>query len=264
MADAIQAYYERDEERDRLAAGLGLVEFLRTTEIISRTLPPTGTVADIGGGPGRYTDWLVESGHRVVHRDIVPLHIDHVRATHGDSVDTALGDARRIDLADESVDAVLLLGPLYHLDDEADRVQALCEAKRIVKPGGYIYAAVITRFAARLHGMLIEKAHVKYPVIHQMIEDAERTGVMAPVHEGSFTAYAHRPDQLSAEVAAAGLTLQTLATIEGIAFAFGDLNERLADPAERNLLFESLRIIESAPELLGTGPHLLAVCQKLQ
>jgi SAM-dependent methyltransferase len=263
MAEALHAYYERDEERDRLHRGLGLVEFRRTTEVVSRTLPRTGTIADIGGGPGRYTDWLVEAGYSVVHRDIVPLHVDHVRSSHGDNVDTAVGDARSLDLADASVDAVLLLGPLYHLEDAPDRVRALREASRVVRPGGYVYAAAICRWAARLHGMLIERAHVKYPAIADMIVEAERSGVMAPVHEASFNGFAHRPEQLAEEVRTSGLALESLLSVEGIAFAFGDLAARLDDPDECDILFASLRATESVPELLGVGPHLLAVARRV-
>ncbi|MDP1794986.1 MAG: class I SAM-dependent methyltransferase [Acidimicrobiales bacterium] len=261
----LHAYYERDEERDRLASGLGLVEFLRTTEVITRRLPPTGaTIADIGGGPGRYTDWLVHNGHRVVHRDLVPLHVDHVRAAHGDLVDTAVGDARSLDLADASVDAVLLLGPLYHLEQRRDRVTALREARRIVRPGGYVYAAAISRWAPRLHGMLIDHVHVKYPPILSMIEEAERSGEMPPVHESAFNGFAHRPEQLREELVDAGFTIDGLVCLEGVAFMLGDLAERLADPDERSLLFDTLRATESVAELLGLGPHLLAVGHKLQ
>src|SRR4051794_33938487 len=91
----MQAHYELDKERDRLAAGLGEVEFVRTVEVIRRTLPaPPATVADIGGGPGRYTDWLVASGYNVIHRDIVAHHVDQVLARHGADVDARVGDAR--------------------------------------------------------------------------------------------------------------------------------------------------------------------------
>ena len=119
MADAeLQAYYARDEERDRLSAGVGRVEYARTLEILQRTLPPPGArVADIGGGPGRYTDWLVDEGYEVVHRDVVGHHVEQVRGRHGTRVDAALGDARSLDLPDGSVDALLLMGPLYHLGD---------------------------------------------------------------------------------------------------------------------------------------------------
>ena len=91
--------------------------------------PPAGAsvVADIGGGPGRYTTWLADLGHRVHHRDVVPLHVEQVRDANvaRATVGTAVGDARSLDLDDASVDAVLLLGPLYHLSQRRDRVRAL-------------------------------------------------------------------------------------------------------------------------------------------
>src|SRR3954454_1008005 len=119
-ADALHAYYTRGDEHDRLATGVGRVEFARTVEIVGRTLPaPPSVVADIGGGPGRYTDWLVEEGYTVVHRDLVGDHVARVAARHPD-VDTAVGDARALDLHDASADAVLLLGPLYHLRAASD------------------------------------------------------------------------------------------------------------------------------------------------
>src|SRR5215475_2885341 len=79
---ALHAYYERGEEADRLArSGAGRLEFERTQEIVLRHLPPPpATVADIGGGPGRYSIWLAGLGYRVVHRDVVPLHIEQLAA----------------------------------------------------------------------------------------------------------------------------------------------------------------------------------------
>lgn len=265
MADqALQAYYERDEERDRLAQGLGRVEFLRTIEILERTLPePGAVVADIGGGPGRYTDWLVEAGYRVIHRDLVPHHVEQVRNRHHHAVDTALGDARALDLADDSVDAVLMLGPLYHLEEARDRQRALAEARRIVRSGGPLYVAAISRWAPRIDGMLINRFHVKYPVLVELVEECERTGIMAPAHEAGFNGYAHTVDELRIEVLRSGLALESLVSVEGIAFALSDLDARLADPGDRALLFGTLRALESVPDLLGVGPHMLVTARKL-
>src|SRR3954447_24087647 len=93
-AEAMQAYYARGKEHDRLRFGIGRVEFLRTVEIVERTLPdPPAVVADIGGGPGRYTDWLVARGYTVIHRDLVADHVAQVRSSHP-HIDSALGDAR--------------------------------------------------------------------------------------------------------------------------------------------------------------------------
>ena len=263
MAESdLQAYYARDEERNRLSAGLGQVELLRTIEVISRTLPsPPAVVADIGGGPGRYTDWLVEGGHTVIHRDLVAHHVDQVRKRHGTRVDAEVADARALDLPDGAVDAVLLLGPLYHLEDSDDRLQALGEARRIARSSGVVYVAAISRWAPRLHGMLVERVHVKHPAIVDMIDEMEATGEMRPIHDDSFNGYAHTPDQLRGELEQAGLALESLVTLEGIAFALGDLDERLEDPDERRLLLDTLRALEAAPDLVGLGPHLLATAR---
>lgn len=264
MADVeLQAYYARDEERDRLSHGVGRVEFTRTVEIIRRTLPPPGAVvADIGGGPGRYTDWLVEAGYEVVHRDLVDHHVDQVRARHGRRVDAAVADARSLDLADGSVDVVLLLGPLYHLDDQADRITALREARRVVRAGGRVHAAAISRWAPRLYGMLVDRVHDRYPVISELIDEMERTGRIPPAHDRGFTGYAHTPEELRHEVRRSGLLLESLVAIEGIAFALSDLDERMDDPRERALLLDVLGVVESVPDLVGLGPHLLATGRK--
>ena len=125
MVDAaheeLQAYYARGEEAERLRHGTGRVEYLRTIEILQRTLPTTRVVvADIGGGPGCYTDWLVEHEYEVVHRDLVADHVHAVASRHS-GVDTQVGNARDLDMADGSVDAVLLLGPICFLPPQSPR-----------------------------------------------------------------------------------------------------------------------------------------------
>ena len=258
-AAAMQAYYARDKERDRLAAGVGRVEFARTVEIVERTLPPTrAVVADVGGGPGRYTDWLVEAGHKVVHRDLVAHHVEQVRARHGVEVDAEVGDARALDLASGSVDVVLLLGPLYHLPRSEDRLLALREAARVLKPTGVVHVAAISRWAVRLDGILVQRFHETHPVLAEVVDEMERTGVMGPIAEAGFTGYAHTPDQLRAELEESGLVLRSVVPLEGVTFALGDIDERMDDPVQRALVLDTLRALESVPDLIGIGTHLLA------
>lgn len=266
MAEAaaeLLEYYAQGREIDRLSAGVGAVEFARTVEILTRTLPtPPAAVADIGGGPGAYTDWLLDAGYDVIHRDVVPAHVEHVMARHGRRVDTAVGDARSLDLADESVDAVLLLGPLYHLPQEIDRLRTLQEAHRVVRRDGFVYAAGISRWAPRLQGVLVNRVHEHHPAILGLLEEMERSGWMEPLEPGGFNGYAHTPDQLRAELEVSGLAVKQLVAVEGLSFAIHDLDDHLTDESKRSLLLDCLRAVESEPSLLGLGPHLLAVGRK--
>jgi SAM-dependent methyltransferase len=256
--EAMQAYYARGEEIERLGSGAGRVEFLRTVEIIERTLPnPPAVVADVGGGPGRYTDWLVEVGYTVIHRDVVADHVTQVKSRHPE-IDSSVGDARALDLPDSSVDVVLLLGPIYHLRERADRILALREAGRIARDGGIVHVAAISRWAARLDGILVQRLHETYPGLIAAVDEAERTGWMSPVHDSAFTCATHTPADLRAEISAAGLRLGSLVSVEGVAFALADLDDRIADPIQRTLVLDTLRSLESVSDLLGVGPHLLA------
>jgi SAM-dependent methyltransferase len=114
----------------------------------------TGTAAAVDhyarGGEQTCLDEGAALGYSVRLRDIVPLHIEQAVSSAGVSdpaLDGAVGDARDLDLADESAGAVLLLGPLYHLPEGADRARSLAEARRVPRPGGVLFAAAISRWS---------------------------------------------------------------------------------------------------------------------
>jgi SAM-dependent methyltransferase len=264
-------YYELGNEAARLSSsGAGRLEFERTREIVLRHLPkPPATIADIGGGPGRYALWLAGLGYRVVHRDLVPLHVMQVRAAAaadqadeagatGLLVESAVADARSLDLGEGSVDAVLLLGPLYHLTRRADRVLALREAGRVVRPGGPVFAAAISRWAARLDGMLRLRIYEQNPNAADLIGPLERTGVLPPLQPGGFNGFTHRPGQLRAELTSADLEVADLVSVEGAAFLLNDLDDRAADERAWQVILDTARAHERVPELMGLGSHLLA------
>jgi ubiquinone/menaquinone biosynthesis C-methylase UbiE len=141
-AEEIAAYYAQGLERDRLASGPGALEFARTRALLEQYLPPVpAVIADVGGGPGRYAVWLAERGYRVDLVDPVALHVAQARMAASSRPGAALasaevGDARALRLPDANADAVLLLGPLYHLAERAERLQVLAEARRVCRQGG--------------------------------------------------------------------------------------------------------------------------------
>lgn len=255
--DDIAAYYARGEEEGRLR-GWGRLEYVRTQELLERFLPAApAVVCDVGGGPGAYATWLAGLGYDVRLLDPVELHVEQARR---DLASAEVGDARALPYADESADAVLLLGPLYHLPEAHDRARALTEARRVLRPGGVLAAAAISRFASTIDGLL--KHYLAAPEFEEKVERVLADGR----HEnrtrqpGWFTtAYFHLPDDLAREVAAAGFDLRALIGIEGPGGWLTDVEEWLDDPQRRAALLRAIRRVETEPSMLGASSHLLAV-----
>src|SRR5262249_25738546 len=159
IATEILVHYGTGLEIERLRHGAGLLELLRTQDILERTLPPApGVVLDVGGGPGVYACWLARKGYEVHLSDPIPLHIEQAREAALHQPDRPLasavqGDARTLDRPTASADGVLLLGPLYHLVERRERMAALAEAARVLKPGGRLFAVGISRWASLLDGL---------------------------------------------------------------------------------------------------------------
>jgi ubiquinone/menaquinone biosynthesis C-methylase UbiE len=141
LSPEIREHYLRSQESQRLSSAQGELEKLRTQAILSHNLPAAPAVVfDIGGGAGVHAFWLAQQGYQVHLIDPVELHLEQARshaAASGAKLASILrGDARKLNIASGAADAVLLLGPLYHLTERLDRSQALREARRILKPRG--------------------------------------------------------------------------------------------------------------------------------
>ena len=264
-AREVTRYYEQGLERARLDVGYGPLERERTRQILLRYLPsPPAVVADIGGGPGVHALWLAQRGYEVHLRDPVPLHIeqavDAARSARVPLASAIVGDGRALDFDRNSVDVALLLGPLYHLQEAADRRRALEEARRVLRDGGLLVVAAISRWAPILDGLRL--GLLENPAHLRAADEAAATGRFDPPPESRFTrAYFHRPEELRSEVAGAGFTVEDLVGLEGIGFALNDFDERWADPSGREALLGAARRTEHVPELLGMSPHLLLVAR---
>ena len=264
-ADDIQRFYAVGLEGGRLLAGAGHVELARTQDVLERYLPaPPARVLDVGGGTGVYARWLAGRGYEAHLVDLSPRHIEEARAHPGPALGGAcVGDARRLEEADASTDAVALLGPLYHLTEREDRIRSLAEARRVLKPGGVVVAAAISRYASLLDGLF--RGLVDDPAFLPILDRDLREGQHRnPTSRLDYftTAYFHRPAELGDEAGAAGLAVDAILAVEGPAWLMPDLDARWADETRRRPLLDLLRRVEADPAALAMSAHLLLVAHR--
>ena len=256
MDPDVVAHYGDGAEQARLD-GWSL-ERLRTEELLTRWLPrPPGRVLDVGGGPGRHAAWMAERGWAVTLLDPVPLHVTQASAVVGGRVE--LGDGRRLPHADETFDAVLVLGPLYHLVDAGDRVAVLREARRVVKLGGVVVAAAISRLASMLSGFaegFIRDPRFREIVAGDLVDGTHRNPTRHP--NWFTTAFFHAPAQVESEMHAAGLEMVRVVGVEGPAWLWGDRGTEPDDEEWREAALWAARTVESDPEFVPVSAHLLA------
>lgn len=253
----IDDYYgRRFNEVDRLGAGaLGRLERERTKELLSRFLPAApARILDVGGGPGVYALWLASLGYEVLLIDPVTRHVEQA-AQYG-TFAAQQGDARNLAASDASADVVLLLGPLYHLVDAAERAQALREARRVVRPGGLIAAAFISRQApiVEVAAQLGANDDRIYDILSTLRDRGEND------FESGFTvAYFHTVEEIREDFATSGLDEPTLFGIEGPLLPL--LASRLVDdrPDYLEAAVRAARLADDHAALLPASAHLLAV-----
>jgi len=264
----IGEYYERAPEETRLDTGPFLLEAVRTCELIERFAPPPpATVLDVGGGAGAYAFWLAGRGYDVHLVDASPrlVGIARRRAAAGGPAPASceIGDARSLRFGDDSARVVLLLGPLYHLTGDGDRARALAEARRVLAPGGLLFAAAISRFVSLLGALVagqLPDAQLRAVVERDLDEGQHRnpTGRL----DWFTTAYFHTPAGFEAEVRGAGFAPAGLFGLEGAGWLLPDIEARMRDPQARADLLFAARRLEAEPSVLGINAHLLAVARR--
>jgi ubiquinone/menaquinone biosynthesis C-methylase UbiE len=263
----IEGYYLQSRESERLSEGRGELERLRTQAILARNLPPApAAIFDVGGGAGIHAFPLAKQGYQVHLIDPVELHLEQARcyaASSGVKLESiTLGDARHLDISSGSADAVLLLGPLYHLVEESDRLQALREARRILRPKGVLFAAAVCRFASLIDGLAsgyFQDAEFRKIIARDLATGQHRNPMNHPAY--FTTAYFHRPEDLTREVQEIGFADVQILAVEGPAWSAAQFREIWDDPAQRQSLMGFLSSMEQEPSVKGASAHLMAVAR---
>ncbi len=235
MSQFVRDFYNKNAVREweRLDTPLGKIEFISTLRLVDRYLPQQGHLCDIGGGPGRYAIELIRRGYKVTLFDLSEEEIGLARVqldTLGISAERLIvGDARDMSaFASESFDAVLLMGPMYHIVEPEERAGVLRELARILKPHGTAIVAYLNAWGIIRTG-IVDFAH--------WYRDISTLRSMLKLNEHRFTrqslsnfteSYWSTPEAALGEVKKAGLEVISYAGAEGFTGGMGPLLERLA------------------------------------
>jgi ubiquinone/menaquinone biosynthesis C-methylase UbiE len=264
----IEQFYHQCNEQQRLSDDRGMFERLRTQAILTHHLPPPpAVVIDVGGAAGVYAFPLSEVGYAIHLVDPVALHIEQARAhaTHSgiSLASSSIGDARNLDFGSSQANAVLLLGPLYHLTEAGDRISALREAFRVLEPGGVIIAAAISRFVSFIEALTTGtfRDRAFQDIIACDLSSGQHRNPTGDITYFT-TAYFHRPEELRSEIKQAGFDNIRVLAVEGPCWAGACFRDAMTDPAQREKVLQFVSTIEAEPSILGASAHFIAVARK--
>jgi S-adenosylmethionine-dependent methyltransferase len=260
----VESYYDGDAESEWGRLDRHRTEFAVSLRAFREFLPgPRLSILDVGGGPGRYAIELTRQGHRVTLLDVSreSLSLAQNRAAEADVSLVGVIHANALDLGrfgSCTYDAVLLMGPMYHLLAHEERVQAIREALRVLKEGGRLFAAFIPRFALFRHEAVERPQwlaeNTEYAL--QMLE----TGIHDRPTQFA-KAYLVHPDEILPLMEGCGLRTLTIVGCEGVVAAHEDQVNGLTGGAWEAWVDLNYRLGQE-PTLYGASDHLLYVGEK--
>jgi ubiquinone/menaquinone biosynthesis C-methylase UbiE len=180
-----------------------------------------------------------------------------------------VADARSINLPDASADAILLFGPLYHIVEYSERLLALRESYRLLKPGGLLFTAAISRYATTLWAVSVygvKNNLLDEPVFRHMIEreikDGNHIKNPASNYKGIGRSYFHLPGELESEIDSTGFMNTDVRGILGPCWIIPNLDSLWRDEAKRESIMRIVRMCEKEESIIGFSTHLLGISKK--
>lgn len=273
----VLAYYEAGREYHRLRTGIGLIEFERTKELLLEELPsPPAVIYDIGGAYGEYAWWLTSLGYEVHLFDLSETNIRLSKELAKEYPGCALAaseicNARKIPRADKSADAVLLMGPLYHITDYEERIKAIKESFRLLKEGGVLFAAALTPYSVLLYNLTVYapdngEACIEDPgflaMIKRELTDGCHINPDKAVYNGLGTSHLHTAKALRSELEAGGFSDPVVHGVMGGAWLAHDIDALWKSETSRKALMDTVRLLDTHEEIIGLSGHLLAAARR--
>lgn len=260
----IAEYYGRGVQTEWTRMERHPFEFELTKRHLAPYLRPGASIADIGGGPGRYALHYAAAGHPVTLVDLTPQNVAFARGAaeqHGVTLsDAQVGDARDLSgLATAAYDVTLCMGPLYHLQNAADRAAAIGECIRITVPGGVLAFAFITPVAHAI-SLLARDPDGIVTAFDELSKGL--AGAQIDFTTFGFTdAHYMHADDVTPYLAGFGLDVCVVAGVEALGWAI-ERTLKQVDPAATARWLDYCFAASTDSSLRGASQHLLAICRK--
>lgn len=260
----IEKHYATVSEGGRLVRSRARrLEYDTTLHFLDKHLPPGCTLLELGAGHGAYSLHFARRGFRVLATDLVATNVEamasQVAAEALTNVEVRQADATRLEsLSDWDFQAVLCLGPYYHLRTRELRRRCLLECRRVVHDRGIVAVAYINRgFAVPSllqHGKTLSAE--QYDSL--MLPDDTRTDYPDPFFN---IAHFSTPEGVEAEVRSCGFEIIEHVGVDGVYRYIDEAFDRLTDEAYLDLFTHHLKTC-SQPSLRGASNHGLVILRK--
>lgn len=255
----LENFYTGHDEHMRFASRHGQVEFLTTVKYVESCLFPGARILEIGAGSGRYSHFFAKKGYRVDAVELLDVNIKKIyeNMEEGENLTVYQGNALDLSfLKSEEYDIVLLLGPLYHLYNEEDKLRALREALSVLKKGGILMNAYCMADAAILMAGF-RKGHTKYLIENNMLDPVTFKTHSEP--RDVFELYTISDiDRLNSQIPARRLKI--VGTDMSAEF-FEQIIDNMTDEEFTLYMNYHFTVCERA-DLIGAGNHTLDILKK--
>ena len=267
ISKELNDFYNKASEETRLEKGMGIFEFERIKELIKQHISKSNyTIVDIGGGTGKYSEWLSQEGHNV---HLIEPVLKHIKLAEKRSkklknpFSVTIGEAKKLPYQDNSADLVILHGPLYHLQKREDRIAAIIEAKRVLKKGGIILGFAINATASTVVGLMNGMIHTNS--FFEMCKEELTTGIHNAPKDFPFLlvdAFYHKPEGLKAEFLEQNLNFINLFAVEGMIWLDNEYFANMLDKKKSKTLKALQKLTQNDEYLLPFSPHMMIAVRK--
>lgn len=260
MKNAIISNYDNfDEDKRAFGTRTEQIEFIYTKKLLNRYIEPAMSVLERGCGTGYYGLYLSSMCKSYHGIDLVPKHIEQFKSKADkiglSNVSASVGDATYLpEISDNSYDAVLVFGPMYHLPPK-DRKKVVMESKRICKNGGIVLYAYINKIGAYLRGCIDEKLKANYPnkITGEIVLLQGRDDVMPELF------FYTMPEDIERVALEQGLTIVQNA---GVDFTFNASDINNMDDERYAAWTDVMDYMFESKSCAGVSNHAVLVCRK--